>query len=122
MRGIKITFWISTGLIGLFIIPGVFFLNSPLAKEGINHLDLPLWFHWELGILKAIGALVLLLPFAGNRIKEWAYFGLALDMLSAVFALAWVDGLRGTTFFPLVVLAVLAVSYWSHHKLNKVFR
>jgi len=122
MKGVKITFWISTSLIGLFIIPGVFFLNSTLAKEGIRHLDLPLWFHWELGILKAIGALVLLLPFAGNRIKEWAYFGLFLDVLSAFYALAWTDGMQGSTFFPLVIFVLLAVSYWSHHQLNKVFK
>lgn len=121
MKGVKITFWISTGLIGLFIIPGVFFLNTPFAKAVPTHLGLPPWFQWELGILKAIGALVILLPFTGNRIKEWAYFGLALDMLSAVFALAWVDGITGATFFPLVVFAILAVSYWSHHKLHKVF-
>nr|WP_294861804.1 DoxX family protein [uncultured Fluviicola sp.] len=121
MKGVKITFWVSTGLIGLFIIPGVFFLNTPFAKEVPNHLGLPTWFQWELGILKAIGALVLLLPFVGNRIKEWAYFGLFLDVLSASFALTWVDGLKGPSFFPLVIFAILAVSYWSHHKLHKVF-
>ncbi|MGV3612480.1 MAG: DoxX family protein [Fluviicola sp.] len=121
MKGVKITFWISTGLIGLFIIPGIFFLNTPLAKMVPTHLGLPDWFQWELGILKVIGAMVLLLPFAGNRLKEWAYFGLALDMLSAVFALAWVDGINGATFFPLVVFAILVVSYWSHHKIHKVF-
>ncbi len=121
MKSVKIMFWISTILIGLFIIPGVFFLNTPFALEGTKHLELPLWFHWELGILKAIGALVLLLPFVGNRIKEWAYFGLFLDALSAFFALAWVDGMKGATFFPLVIFMILAISYWSHHKLNKVF-
>ncbi len=121
MKGIKITFWVSTILIGLFIIPGVFFLNDPFALEGTKHLGLPLWFHWELGILKPIGALAILLPFVGNRIKEWAYFGLFLDVCSAFYALAWVDGMKGSTFFPIIVLVLLIVSYWSHHRLNKVF-
>lgn len=121
MKSVKITFWISTLLIGLFIIPGIFFINTPFAMEGIKHLGLPMWFHWELGILKVVAAIVILLPFAGNRIKEWAYFGLFLDVLSAFFALAWVDGFIGSTFFPLIIFAILAVSYWSHHKLNKVF-
>ncbi len=121
MKAAKITFWVSTALIGLFIIPGVFFLNQPFALEGTKHLGLPLWFHWELGILKAIGAVVILLPFFGNRIKEWAYFGLFLDVCSACYALACVDGMKGSTFFPLVVFVLLVLSYWSHHRIHKVF-
>jgi hypothetical protein len=37
----KIIYWISTGLLALFILPGIFFLNSPMAIEGTQHLGIP---------------------------------------------------------------------------------
>lgn len=41
---ITIVYWISTGLLALFILPGIFFINSPMAQEGTKHLGLPNWF------------------------------------------------------------------------------
>jgi len=114
----KIIYWISTSLIGLFILPGIFFLNSPMAVEGIKHLGLPMWFHLELGIGKFIGGLILLLPFIPKRIKEWAYVALGIDMISATIALCAVDGVTGKSFAPLIAFALLLVSYVYYHKLN----
>ncbi len=114
----KIIYWISTGLIGLLILPGIFFLNSPMAVEGIKHLGLPMWFHLELGIGKFIGGLILLLPFIPKRIKEWAYVALGIDMISATIALCAVDGVIAKSFTPLIAFALLLVSYVYFHKLN----
>lgn len=116
----KIVYWISTGIIALFILPGIFFLNSPLAVEGIKHLGLPLWFHYELGIGKFIGGLILVLPFISKQIKEWAYVALGIDMLSAVIALVSVDGLMPKSFAPLVTFIILVVSYYCYHKIQCV--
>lgn len=118
IKSTKIIYWISTGLIALFIIPGIFFLNSPQATEGIKHLGLPLWFHYELGIGKFIGGLILLIPFFPKRIKEWAYVALGIDMLSAVIGLTNVDGFVPMSFAPLVTFAILLISYISFHKLQ----
>lgn len=118
IKSTKIIYWISTGLIALFIVPGIFFLNSPQATEGIKHLGLPLWFHYELGIGKFIGGLILLIPFFPKRIKEWAYVALGIDMLSAVIGLTNVDGFVPMSFAPLVTFAILLVSYISFHKLQ----
>ncbi|OIQ96035.1 hypothetical protein GALL_220340 [mine drainage metagenome] len=118
LKSTKITYWISTGLIALFILPGIFFLTSPQATEGIKHLGLPLWFHYELGIGKFIGGLIILIPFFPKRIKEWAYVALGIDMLSAVIGLASVDGFVPMSFAPLVTFAILLVSYISFHKLQ----
>lgn len=117
MKKDKIIYWTSTGLIALFLIPGIFFLDSPMAIEGTQHLGLPMWFHWELGIAKVIAAILIILPFTPNRIKEWSYVGLGIDFISAFIALVTVDGISAMAFFPLVVFMILAVSYIYHHKL-----
>ena len=118
LKTTKIIYWISTGLVALFILPGIFFLNSPQAIEGIKHLGLPLWFRYELGIGKFIGGLIILIPFFPKRIKEWAYVALGIDMLSAVIGLASVNGLVLMSFAPLIAFAILLVSYISFHKLE----
>jgi hypothetical protein len=33
MKARKITYWVSTIALALFILPGLFFMNSELAKE-----------------------------------------------------------------------------------------
>lgn len=117
----RIIFWISTGLLGLFILPGIFFMNSDMAKEGSAHIGIPYWLHMEVGIGHFIGALILLIPMLNNRIKEWAYVALGIEYISAFIGHAYVDGFTGDTFFPLVIFAVLLTSYLSHHKLRQVF-
>ncbi len=111
MKNQKIFYWITTGLLALFIIPGIFFLNSEMAIEGTRHLGLPMWFHWELGIAKFLGMIAILLPMMPKRIKEWAYFGIGLDVVSAFIAHLAVDGAVPISFFPIIVLALLIVSY-----------
>jgi len=118
LKSTKIIYWISTGLVALFILPGIFYLNSPMAIESIKHLGLPLWFHYELGIGKFIGGLIVLIPFFPKRLKEWAYVALGIDMLSAVIGLASVNGLVPMSFAPLIAFAILLVSYLSFHKLQ----
>jgi len=114
----KIIFWITTVLVALSAMSGIFFLNSPQASESMQHLGLPVWFSYELTIGKFIGGLILLLPFIPKRIKEWAYVALGIDMLSAVIALVSVDGAIPKSFAPIVGFAILLLSYISYHKLQ----
>jgi hypothetical protein len=113
----KITYWISTGLIALFVIPGIFFLNSPKAIEGTRHLGLPYWFHLELGIAKFFGGIILILPMIRGRLKEWVYAAFGIDSISAIIGLVAVDGFTYNSFGPLIFLAILLVSYITYHKL-----
>jgi len=116
----KIIYWVSTGLIGLFILPGVFFLNSPFAIEGTHHLGMPYWFHLELGIAKFIGGIILVLPMIPRSLKEWAYVGFGIDSISAIIGLVAVDGPVLKSFSPLIFFAILWVSYYYYHKQNTV--
>ena len=117
LKTTKIIYWISTGLLALFILPGIFFLNSPMALEGSRHLGMPHWFHMELGIGKFIGGLILIIPMIPMRIKEWAYVAFGIDTLSATIGIVSVDGFMLASFQPLITFAILLVSYICFHKI-----
>ncbi len=116
----KIIYWVTTGLLALFILPGIFFLNSPMAIEGTKHLGMPYWFHIELGVAKFIGGLILILPMIPNRIKEWAYVAFGIDSISAMIGLLSVDGVQPMSFMPLIFFVILVISYIYFHKLFPV--
>ncbi|MEO6673028.1 MAG: DoxX family protein [Ginsengibacter sp.] len=113
----KIIYWISTGLLALFILSGAFFMNSQMAIEGTRHLGLPEWFRWELNIGHIIGGLLLIIPL-GKRIKEWNYVALGIEYISALIAHLSIDGLVTMSFSPLATMALLVVSYIYYHKLK----
>ncbi len=119
MKKEKILFWTSTIIIALFegLMP-LLTSQTELAKEGIRHLGYPEYFGTALVVFKVLGVLTLIIPQAPKRLKEWAYAGFTFDFLFAAISHAAVDGINFQTFFPLIVLAILAVSYIYYHKLN----
>jgi len=117
-RSVKITYWITTGLIALFELSGAFFMNSETAIAGMHHLGLPDWFRWEVSIGHVIGGVLLIVP-VPKRIKEWTYVAFGIDFISAFIAYLSIDGVVGNTFFPLVMLALLVASYVCYHKMIK---
>ena len=119
MKTTKILFWVSTILIVLFegVMPALY-SQSEMAKEGIRHLGYPPYFGMALTVFKVLGAIALIVPQVPKRIKEWAYAGFAFDFIFAMISHWAVDGFGGEAMFPLVVLAVLMVSYFSYHKMQ----
>lgn len=120
MKTTKIMYWISTILI--FISDGVLpalTSNTELARQGISHLGYPDYFRVMLTVFKILGALILIIPAVKGRLKEWAYAGFAFNFTCAAISHWVVDGFGGQTIFPLVALAILAVSYFSYHGLSK---
>ncbi len=91
--------------------------HTDLAKEGVAHLGYPDYFRFLLAGFKVLGALTLILPMLKGRIKEWAYAGFTFNFISAAVSHTVVDGFGGQTFFPVVVLLILAVSYVCYHKI-----
>lgn len=118
MKKEKIIFWTATTLIALFegLLPALT-SQTELAKEGIRHLGYPEYFGNALVVFKVLGVLALIIPQVPQRVKEWAYAGFVFDFIFASISHGAVDGVNGQTFFPLVVLGVLAVSYMYYHKL-----
>ena len=92
--------------------------QSEMAKEGIRHLGYPDYFGVMLAVFKVLGSLTLIIPQIPARIKEWAYAGFALDFIAACVSTMAIDGVSGMAFFPLIVFAVLIISYIYYHKIN----
>ena len=118
MKKDKIIFWTATTIIALLegLMPALT-SQTELAKEGIRHLGYPEYFRNALVVFKVLGVLAIVIPQVPKRVKEWAYAGFAFDFLFAAISHGAVDGINGQTFFPLVVLGILAVSYIYYHKL-----
>lgn len=117
MKKNKIIFWTTTTII--FLMEGVMpalTSQTEMAKEGIRHLGYPDYFGVMLTVFKVLGSLVLIIPQIPNRVKEWAYAGFAIDFIGAFVSIAVVDGISGTTFFPLFIFGILIVSYVYYHK------
>lgn len=114
----KIIFWTATTIIALFegLMPALT-SQTELAKEGIRHLGYPEYFGNALVLFKILGVLILIIPAAPKRMKEWAYAGFGFSFTFAAISHAMVDGVNGQTFFPLIVFGILAVSYVYYHKL-----
>jgi hypothetical protein len=118
MKRNEITYWATTGMVAVIMLWSAFnFSFNEEMKGGFAHLGLPGWFRIELTVAKILGALALLIPMIPRRIKEFAYFGFALTIVSASIAhLSSGDGIwHGLE--PLVFLGILGVSYWYYYKL-----
>ncbi len=119
MKKYKIAFWISTVFIFLFegVMPALT-SHTEFAQSGITHLGYPVYFVFVLMVFKVLGTLALIIPAVPARVKEWAYAGFVIDFLSASISIMIVDGFGFGAIFPLIILAILAVSYCSYHKLH----
>lgn len=120
MKTTKILFWTTTILIFLFegVMPALT-SQSELAKEGLRHLGYPEYFGNALVVFKILGVLALIIPQVTGRVKEWAYAGFAFDFIFASISHFAVDGMDFQGFFPLIVLAILMVSYVTYHKIQR---
>ncbi len=119
MKKTKIAYWITTILAMLTgATSGYFYFTNPMMLEAFHHLGFPDYFRIELGVLKVLGSLAILLPVVSSRIKEWAYFGFGITFLSGTYAHFAVDGFS-KSLFPLIPFVFLTVSYLYYHKLNK---
>ena len=121
MKKENLIFWSTTILIALFegVMPALT-SHTEMAKEGLRHLGYPSYFGTAIVVFKVLGVLTLVIPQIPHRLKEWAYAGFVFDFLFASISHAAVDGVNGQTFFPIIALAILMVSYFYFHKLKEV--
>ncbi len=85
-RGTTVAFWLSTGLIALSMtMSAVAYLTQPVMAQAFTHLGFPSYFRVELGIAKLLGVAALLAPVPA-RVKEWAYAGFGITLISASLA------------------------------------
>lgn len=83
----KTVYWVSTGLLGIFLLWSAFsyFFHKPTI-DGLKSLGFPDFFRIELGILKLLAVGALTLPFIPVQMKEWAYAGVGLFLITGMVA------------------------------------
>jgi hypothetical protein len=93
-RAVTIAFWITTALFALQMSFTAYAqLRLPQVAAAFTHLGFPAYFRIELSWAKLAGIAALLIPMVPARIKEWAYAGFAITLVSAILAhLAMGDG------------------------------
>jgi hypothetical protein len=86
-QGLVTGFWISTALFALQMSFTAYAqLRLPQVAAAFAHLGFPAYFRIELSYAKLAGVAVLLVPLVPARIKEWAYVGFAVTLVSALIA------------------------------------
>lgn len=85
-KGWAVAYWIVTVLFCLQIgFTAYAQLGMPQVAQEFTRLGFPGYFRAELAWAKFLGIAVLLMP-APARLKEWAYAGFAITLISAVIA------------------------------------
>jgi len=85
-KGIVIGYWIVTALFSLQMgFTAYAQLRLPQVAEAFTRLGFPGYFRVELSWAKFLGLAVLLAPVPA-RLKEWAYAGFAITLVSALIA------------------------------------
>ncbi len=85
-KATAIGYWIVTALFCLQMgFTAYAQLNLPQVAEAFAHLGFPDYFRVELAWAKLVGVTLLIAP-APPRLKEWAYAGFAINLVSALIA------------------------------------
>lgn len=120
-KTIRIVYRIATALIALFHIPGIFFMNSEMAIEGMKHVQLGniIWLQQILWYAGPLAALALIVPqYVHPRLKERAYAWLTFMYSGAFWAHFSLGHPISEIIMPLVTLMVLMISYAARHTLS----
>ena len=119
----KLIYWTTTGLVAAVMTFSVvnFNLANPVGafERPFAHLGLPDYLRVELTIAKTLGLAALLIPGVPARVREFAYCGFAITLVSAAFAHYSVGDSAVFVLNPLFFLGMLAVSYVYSHRIRR---
>src|SRR5690606_8861957 len=90
-------------------------MMAPDAMAFMSHLGYPDYFVPFIGVAKVLGVIAILVP-GYPRITEWAYAGLAFDLIGATYSQAATDGLQPGMLFMALPMTLFVLSYLYHHK------
>ena len=118
---LKIAYWVLTGLFcALMAFSGVMYLSgAPQVVEGFRHLGYPDYFRTLLGLGKLLGAVALAVPFVPRTLREWAYAGFVINLVSASVSHMASGDPVANAISPLVILGVLLTSHQLWHRVRR---
>jgi hypothetical protein len=109
-KAATILFWVFTALFCLEMCFTAYYELLPQGAQAFARLGFPNGaFRYELSLAKLVGVAVLLVPMMPARLKEWAYAGFAINLISAVIAHTSIHD-RGWAFVPSSLTGVLWVA------------
>lgn len=112
-KATAVGYWIMTALFCLEMSFTAYYELLPQGAQAFTRLGFSSsLFRVELSLAKLVGVAVLLLPMVPARLKEWAYAGFAINLVSAVIAHSSISD-RPLAFVPSTLTSVLwALSYF----------
>lgn len=117
MKKINISYWICTGILlpalGIGSVLGI--MENPDSVKVITSLGYPAYLDPFLGVARLLGLAVIIIP-KFPRLKEWAYAGLAFDIIGAIYSIIAVGNPLENIVIPAVILLILLGSYMLYHK------
>ncbi len=122
MKKNTIIYWTTTSLFSaMMLFSASMYFTSPEVQSNFVKMGFQDAFRIELGLAKILGALVLLIPFFKGSVKEWAYAGFGITLISASILHASIGDPVSMIVTPLVFLGILSVShiFWKK-KVNPV--
>ncbi len=119
----KTIYWTATGIVcAVMVFSAVNFnLRNPVGpmKGAFVHLGFPDYFRIELTVAKALGVLALLIPGIPIRVREFAYAGFAITLISASIAHFSIGDPLIFVIDPLLFFGALVTSYVYFTRLNR---
>lgn len=117
MKNLNIFYWIATGLVLFFLLPGAVMNIMKTADwiEVFKSLGYPEYLLPFLGVAKLSACIVIVLPYF-KRLKEWAYAGITFDLVGAIYSALMVSGFEPAMLIMFVAVAAVLASYGLWHK------
>lgn len=115
MKRDRAIYWTATSIVCAVMAFGAvnFNLTHPFGpfEKPFVHLGLPDYLRIELTIAKILAVLALVIPGVPRKLKEFAYFGIGITLISASIAHFSVGDGSMFVIDPLLFFAALLVSY-----------
>lgn len=117
MKRVNILYWVFTGLLlpmfGIGSVIGL--INHTKSAEVITSLGYPEYLSAFLSVARILALIVIFVP-KYSRLKEWAYAGLAFDVIGAIYSILMVRHSVADIIFPTIALGFVFASYFLYHK------
>jgi hypothetical protein len=123
MKKTNILYWTFTSLFAALMvstaIPDIL-LSADAIKFTTDLLGYPKYILPFIGVAKVLGGIAILIP-GFQKIKEWAYAGLMIDLVGALYSQIAVGGVKPELAFMLVFIGLGAASYYFFNKISFSF-
>lgn len=113
MKKITSIYWTTTSLFSaMMLFSASMYFTSPEVRSNFIKMGFQDAFRIELGLAKILGAIVLLIPFFKGYVKEWAYAGFGITLISASILHASSGDSAYMIVSPIVFLGILSASHF----------